>query len=430
MSRKASLVPLLRDRQWLVERLDSTLPACRCCILVIKIVGLSNIEDLLGFGGRELVIEGVGRRLGESLGDTPIGHLFASEFFALIESPRNNGEVAALVGRALACTTEPITAGDAQVRVDIRVGVVFSPEHGQSSDILLSRAITALNAASRQRQPVVYFDEEINRNARERAATHAELRRALTEGQFELYFQPKAALPAHQLVGFEALLRWRQPGHGIVPPATFVPLAEETGLIREIDAWVAEQACAAIQRINGALGADYSISVNASAMALESGDYIRHLRQLIADNNIPVEWLEVEMTETTIGEDTVAAAAMLAECRALGIKVSIDDFGIGYSSLHRLRHFPVTGLKIDRSFVGELGQSNVARLIIRATIELGHAMGLEIIAEGVETVSQAEDLALLGVDVYQGYILSRPLPEAELMRWIRAQDLGALPLLR
>lgn len=430
MSRKVSLVPLLRDRRWLVEHLDSTHPASPCCILVIKIVGLSNIEDLLGFSGRELVIDGVGQRLGENLGDIPIGHLFANEFFALIESPRSNAEVSNMVGRALACTADPIVAGDALVRVDIRVGVVFSPEHGQTSEVLLSRAITALNAAARQRQSVVYFDEEINRNARERAATHAELRRALTEGQFELYFQPKAALPDHRLVGFEALLRWQQPGHGIVPPATFVPLAEETGLIREIDAWVAEQACAAIQRINSTLGSGYSVSVNASAMALESGDYIRRLRRLIADNHIPVEWLEVEMTETMIGDDTEVAAALLAECRALGIKVSIDDFGIGYSSLHRLRHFPVTGLKIDRSFVGELGQSNVARLIIRATIELGHAMGLQIIAEGVETVAQAEDLALLGVDVYQGYVLSRPLPEADLMRWIEAQDLGALPLLR
>ncbi|PWR25063.1 putative bifunctional diguanylate cyclase/phosphodiesterase [Zavarzinia aquatilis] len=428
MSHKFSPGPLLRDRQWLVDRLDNALPGGRRGILVIKIVGLSNIEDLLGFSGRDLVIEGVGRRLGERLGDVPIGHLFANEFFALIEAPSGDADVSDLVERALTCTAEPIKAGDASVRVDIRIGVVFSPEHGHSSEILLSRAITALNAAARQRQPVVYFDEMVNRNARERAATHAELRRALTEGQFELYFQPKAALPDHRLVGFEALLRWRQPGHGIVPPATFVPLAEETGLIREIDVWVAERACEAIMRINRALNTDFSVSVNASAMALESGDYIRHLRRLIAENHIPVEWLEIEMTETTIGDDTVAAAALLAECRAIGLKVSIDDFGIGYSSLHRLRHFPVSGLKIDRSFVGELGQSNVARLIIRATIELGHAMGLQIIAEGVETLAQAEDLALLGVDVYQGYVLSRPLPEAELMRWIGNQDLGTLLL--
>ncbi len=421
--------PVTYDRQWLIERLDTPVrpgeDRPRRAILLFEVVGLPNIEDLLGFFGRELVIEGVGLRLRDILAEVPVGHLYANEYFALVESERVETEVVGLIERALRAVDRPIPAGAEMVRVDLKVGVVFSPEHGESSDVLLSRAIAALNAAGRYRQQVAYFDEEIARAARLRAEMHADLRHALERGQMSLHFQPKARLPDNVVVGFEALVRWNRPGHGAVEPQVFIELAEETGLIRDIDIWVATRASLAIMNVNAVLGTDYSVAVNASPAELDAGGYVLSLQQVMRDTGVPAKWLEVELTETTIAEDMEAAVCLLAGIRALGVKVSIDDFGMGYSSLHRLRRFPATGLKIDRSFVDELATSKAAALIVRATVELGHGMGLEIIAEGVETVEQLELLARLGVDQYQGYRLAKPMPEDELMRWLVARQGGA-----
>lgn len=422
-----SFTPTLLDRQWLVDRLQAADATFQCTILLIKVTGLADVEDLLGLSGRDRAIGDLAQRLRQNLGDLPLGHVMATEFYALLEEPASEIEVQERVARALAAASEPIDLGEDEIRVDIRIGVVSRPHHGLSGEALLSRAITALNAASRQRQSVVYFDADVCRQAHERARMHAELRQALKAGQLELFFQPKVTLPANRLFGFEALLRWRHPTRGVIPPAAFIPIAEETGLIREIDVWVAEQACDAIRRINDHFGTEYSVAINASASDLDTDDYIRHLRRLIAEKDIPPHWLEIEMTESTLAEDTTAAVAMVAECRRIGIKVSIDDFGMGHSSLHRLRHFPVSGLKLDRSFVHELGHSSVARLIIRASIELGHALGLQIVGEGVETLAQAEDLAVLGIDAYQGFLLSKPLPEGDLLRWIADWENGATP---
>ncbi|MFA5121722.1 putative bifunctional diguanylate cyclase/phosphodiesterase [Zavarzinia sp.] len=421
--------PVTYDRRWLIERLDTPVTPGqakpRRAVVLFEIVGIANIEDLLGFSGRERVIEGVGLRLREALAEVPVGHLFANEYFALLESERVESEVVGLIDRALQAIGRPVPAGTDLVRVDLKMGVVFAPDHGESSDVLLSRAIAALNAAGRYRQQVAYFDEEIARAARLRAEMHADLRHALERGQMSLHLQPKARLPDNLVVGFEALVRWHRPGQGSVDPQVFIELAEETGLIRDIDLWVATEAGLAIMRINAALGTAFSVAINASPSELDAGGYVLGLQQVMAETGVPAEWLEVEMTETTIAEDMEAAVCLLASIRALGVKVSIDDFGMGYSSLHRLRRFPATGLKIDRSFVDELATSKAAALIVRATVELGHGMGLEIIAEGVETVEQLELLARLGVDQYQGYRLAKPMPEDELMRWLAARQGGA-----
>lgn len=413
------MIPLL-DRQWLIDEIERRDKAARFGLVLFKLTGLSGIEDMLGLAGRDQAIAGVGQRLCLRLRDVRVGHFFADEFFALVEAGEDTDiMVRQVVDRALAAMLTPIEIVGHPVRVDLRMGVVLAPEHGTGSNELLSRAMTSLNVAGRHRLAVAYFDEGISRAAQDRAATSAELRSALEGGQFELFFQPKAHFPGHELAGFEALLRWHRPGHGLVAPSQFIPLAEESGLIRDIDIWVLEQATEAIARINRGFGTDLPVAVNASASELDASGYVLSLRQLLESSGIPPSWIEIEMTETSIAEDMVAAAALLGEFRKMGVKVSIDDFGMGYSSLHRLRHFPVTGLKIDRSFVDELAASKIARLIIRATIELGHALGLQIIAEGVETAGQARDLAALGVDVYQGYFLSPPLPEDELFVWLQ-----------
>ncbi|MCF4165897.1 GGDEF domain-containing phosphodiesterase [Zavarzinia compransoris] len=420
MIAKAEHLPSLFDRRWLIDALDRRATDARLGLVLFKINGLSAIEDLHGLSGRDRAIAGLGERLAERLHEIAIGHFFADEFFALVDGEADvDLKVRQIVDRAMAAMMLPIDIAGHPVRIDLRMGVVLAPDHGASAEELLSRAITSLNVAARHHLAVAYFDEDVSRTAQDRAAINGELRNALERGEFEIFLQPKAKLPGNELVGFEALLRWHRPGHGLVAPASFIPLAEESGLIREIDVWVVERACAAIKRINTAFGTDFTVSVNASANELDASTYVLTVRDVLRDSGIPPHWLEIEMTETTIAEDMLAASALLAEFRTMGVKVSIDDFGMGYSSLHRLRHFPVSGLKIDRSFVCELAMSKIARVIIRATIELGHALGLQIIAEGVETAAQAADLASLGVDVYQGYYLSRALPESELFLWLQ-----------
>jgi EAL domain-containing protein (putative c-di-GMP-specific phosphodiesterase class I) len=246
-----------------------------------------------------------------------------------------------------------------------------------------------------------------------------DLRRAVTDGGLELHYQPKVSLLTAQPVGVEALVRWRHPAYGLLPPGEFIPLAEESSLIVALGDWVLDQACrqAAILQQGGLR---LPIAVNVSARQLDSGDLVERISTLIARHGIAAGDLEIELTESTVMANPASVVILLGRLRALGVRVAVDDFGTGYSSLAYLRRLPIDVLKIDRSFVMEADRNEEDAQIVRTIVALGQALRLTLVAEGIENEQQAELLRGLGCGIAQGHLYARPMPGSDLIEWLNA----------
>jgi EAL domain-containing protein (putative c-di-GMP-specific phosphodiesterase class I) len=255
----------------------------------------------------------------------------------------------------------------------------------------------------------------------------AELRRALTEGQLEVHYQPKASLSDGEVAGVEALVRWNHPERGLIPPNDFIPLAEHTGLINRLTVYVLDAALRQCAEWHG-IGLELAVAVNLSARNIADPELPDMVAGLLQDHGVAPSRLVLELTESTLMADPVQAKDVLARLHAMGVGLAIDDFGTGYSSLTYLSELPVTELKIDRSFVMSMATSDGDAFIVRATIDLGRNLGLRVVAEGVETESVWNRLAELGCDVGQGYYLSRPVPATELTRWLVAARSASPPV--
>jgi EAL domain-containing protein (putative c-di-GMP-specific phosphodiesterase class I) len=264
-----------------------------------------------------------------------------------------------------------------------------------------------------------FFDPSMNQRALLRLEMEASLRRALENGEFLLYFQPKVHVPSGRLCGAEALIRWRQPGGELVSPADFIPVAEETGLIVPIGYWVLEEACANIRRWREAGMPDIPVSVNLSVRQFRDEALVQRIEDILARHGVTGESIEVELTESAVMEDPQKAIVTLQRLRRLGLSVSVDDFGTGYSSLAYLKRFPISAIKIDRSFVADLGIDPEDAAIVQTIIALARTLRLDVVAEGVETDGQLAFLSEVGCDVVQGYYYSRPLPPDEYAGWLR-----------
>jgi EAL domain-containing protein (putative c-di-GMP-specific phosphodiesterase class I) len=258
-----------------------------------------------------------------------------------------------------------------------------------------------------------------------RQAMEAQLRQALDKQEFSLHFQPRIHARTRQLQGAEALLRWNNPLLGQVPPGQFIQLAEETGLINAIGLWVLREACGqwmAFQQQGLFQGLE--LSVNLSGAQLADADLLDQIRQVLVETQMPAHRLELELTESHLMDNPVAAQEKLAELKRLGVNIAIDDFGTGYSSLAYLKRFEIDRLKIDQSFVLGMLEDSADAAIVHAVIALGHTLGLTVVAEGVETWPMAQSLIALGVDEMQGYWFSRPLPVADFAHWVKSQPEG------
>ena len=262
----------------------------------------------------------------------------------------------------------------------------------------------------------------MNSRALDRLSLEAQLNRALSQDQFELHFQPQTDLATGHMVGLEALLRWNSPDRGLVMPSEFIPIAEETGLILSIGEWVLHAACAQLEAWQRSGYAVFPVAVNLSAQQIETGQLTRQLKQVLANTGLEAKRLEFELTESTIMREPEKATISLNEFRAMGVKLAVDDFGTGYSSLGYLKRLPLNRLKIDRSFVEDIGRDPGDEAISRAVIQLARTLGLETVAEGVEREEQADFLRREGCDIAQGYLYSRPLPPDELQKvWHKTQ---------
>jgi EAL domain-containing protein (putative c-di-GMP-specific phosphodiesterase class I) len=316
---------------------------------------------------------------------------------------------------------EPIQVQSLPIGVEASIGIAIYPDHGEDPQTLIQRADIAMYEAKRDGLSHVFYDDSTHEHDVTSLTLVAELRRAISERELVLYYQPKASLDSGIVTSVEALVRWVHPQRGLVPPDSFIPLAQETSLIGPLTLYVIEEALRQVRSWREQ-GIELSVAANLSTRNLLDRGFPDLVKQLLARWDVDPQDLELEVTESSMLANPTRAKAVLNELSELGIRLSIDDFGTGYSSLAYLRELPVDEIKIDRSFVIGMGAQEGDAVIVRSTVDLGRNLGLEVVAEGVETLEHWEKLRELGCNTAQGYFLSRPVPAAELGEWLRARS--------
>ena len=320
-----------------------------------------------------------------------------------------------------ASMAQPFTSPKHEVFSNLSLGAAQYPRHGSDPVALLRNADAALQSArALGGNQWVAYSEELNAQTARRVDLEAQLVHALERDELELHFQPQQRLRDGELIGFEALVRWRRRGE-LVAPGEFIPVAEESGLVIAIGNWVLQRACEQVTLLRQQTGRGFVVAVNISPRHFGHPDFLGDIQALLARTGIDPACLELEITEGAVMERTEAAIALLRRLRALGLKLSIDDFGTGYSSLAYLKRFAIDKLKIDQSFVRQLKPDSQDAAIVQAIIGLGHTLGIDVIAEGVETIDQREWLRRLDCDEIQGYYYSRPLPQDNVLGFVRRE---------
>ncbi|MBP0464574.1 EAL domain-containing protein [Roseomonas sp. PWR1] len=385
-------------------------------LLAIDLDRFKAVNDSLGHPIGDALLRAVGRRLRSCIraGDLA-GRLGGDEFAILLPDQGREEDAEALAARLVDLLSRPFLLEGHSAVIGASVGIAIFPEDADDADRLMRAADLALYAAKEQGRGLVRrYAPEMRARMEERRRLEADLRAAIGLGQFELHFQPQVSIAGGALTGFEALLRWRHPERGLVPPAAFVPLAEEIGLIVPIGEWVLRTACREATTWPEAL----HVAVNVAAPQFAQRDLFDVVAAALADSGLPAHRLELEVTETSLLHDTTRAIETCQRLRTLGVRISLDDFGTGYSSLTQLRDFPLDRVKIDRSFIAEIGTRGDSAAIVRAVTALGAALGLRTTAEGVETPEQLAELLAYGCSEAQGYLVSRPVPRDQVQEMI------------
>jgi diguanylate cyclase (GGDEF)-like protein/PAS domain S-box-containing protein len=401
----------------------------RLALLFLDLDRFKTINDSLGHHlGDELLLE-VSNRLRSTVRETDVvARLGGDEFVVVLRDIGEEWGAAHVAGKLLGCLSQPYHVGEHLLRVTVSIGISLCPDNGDDPITLMRNADTAMyHAKGLGRANFQFYDEELNRSAMERLELERKLREALERGEFELWYQPQFAAADRRLVGVEALLRWRHPTDGLISPARFIPVAEETGMIVPIGSWVLGEACAQARRWLDAGLPPLRMSVNLSARQLRSASLPEQVAGVLAATGLPAGTLFVEITESSVMEKPAEATRLLERLKALGVGIAIDDFGTGHSSLSYLKLFPLDQLKIDRSFVSDIEFDTNDAAIVAAAVSLSHNLGLAVVAEGVETALQERRLRELGCDELQGFHFSAPLPEAEAEALIRAAVAGTVP---
>ena len=396
-----------------------------CSVAFIDLDNFKLINDSLGHDVGDQVLKIVGERLASCIreGDT-VARLGGDEFVLLVtEHGRESGRLR-VAQRVIAAVTEPFTIEQREFKVTCSMGIASYPYDGADADTLLRNADTAMYQAKELgRNTFQLYSAEMNANLDERLTLETDLWNALERHEFVLHYQPKVDLVTGRIIGLEALLRWQHPAKGLIEPDRFIPIAEESSLVVEIGNWVIREACAQNRLWKDAGHRKWPIAVNISGRQIHSG-LAASVRAALDGANLPPACLEVELTESAVMSNTEAAIEALSLLREMNVRISLDDFGTGYSSLSYLKRLPVTGLKIDQSFVRDLSASSGDTAIVRAIIVVAQELTLDVVAEGVETVEQVEFLKAHGCREAQGFYFSRPLPADEICALL---ERGAMP---
>lgn len=353
-----------------------------------------------------------------------VARLGGDEFAILLPQLAGAEQARVVADKLLDAMAQPFELGGNSFNIHVRIGIVLAPEHGSEPSALLRRADVAVAEAKRTGTGFHIYDAKDDQHRLFQLGLERELRQALERDALELYYQPQLTLDAAQVHGVEALLRWKHPERGFISPDTFIPLAEQSGLIQPLTEWVLERAAAFGARMR-AQGQPITVAVNLSARCLQDRGLRRTVEAALLRSGLPAGDLVLEITESAVMAEPERALATLTGLHTMGLMLSIDDFGTGYSSMAYLRQLPVGEIKIDRSFVMEMKTGNSDQLIVRAIVDLAHNLRLRCVAEGVETQAVWQELCGLGCDIAQGYFMAKPMPEAKLIEWlvISAPDL-------
>ncbi|MBR0897054.1 EAL domain-containing protein [Bradyrhizobium tropiciagri] len=405
----------LPNRAAFLQALTQMIEACdgtdeEFAVLCVDLDGLKEINDVYGHAMGDKVLIEVAQRLQTVASGGVVARLSGDEFGLIIDGQQPVAGIA-LAEQAAEALGQDFLIDGKSVRTGLTAGIAVFPHNGSDAASLLANSGAALfRAKAKSRGTISIFEPEMDQQIRDRRVLHQELAVALRNGELSLYYQPQAAaggsVAASQIIGFEALARWHHPVRGFVPPSDFIPLAEESGLIVEMGEWILREAC----REAASWAVPMQVAVNLSPAQFIHGDLVGLVHSILLETGLTPDRLELEITEGVLIEDFDRGLSLLRRLKALGVRISMDDFGSGYSSLSYLQAFPFDKIKIDRAFVINLGRNPQSAAIVRAVIDLGHGLEMSIVAEGVETEAQLSFLSEEGCDAVQGYLIGRPAP--------------------
>jgi diguanylate cyclase (GGDEF)-like protein len=422
----------LPNRRMFQEQIQSALyaperAAVRAAILLVGMDRFKVVVDSLGHATGDALLRSLGVRLGETLverrelaGNSVLYH-FGGDLFCILIPDFGTEEVPVLLAESvIAAMHKPFYVGGRELNVSASIGVSIFPLDGQDGATLLRNADTAMHRAKKRGgDSLQCYTHDMNERAAEWLELENELRHAEELKEFRLYYHPQIDIANGRVTGMEALLRWRHPQRGLLSPGEFLHLAEESGLISDIGDWILREACAQT-RLWQQQGLDgLVVAVNLSGRQFSEEGLPQKLLSILQETGLSASSLELEITETVAMQDVARATALLHEFKEIGVKLSVDDFGTGFSSLNYLKRFPIDKLKIDQSFVRHIPEDSEDAAIVRSVITLGHSLGLKVIAEGVESTPQLEWLRGEGCDEYQGYLATPPLPAEDFARFAR-----------
>ena len=391
-------------------------------VLILDIDRFKEVNDTLGHYNGDILLKQVGLRLTGVIRDSDtLARIGGDEFGFVLPKLRKESDAVKVAEKIIKSLASPFVLEKLSLEIQVSIGLAMYPSHGKEADTLVQKADVAMYTAKQSKIDFAVYTTEFDKNNPQKLTLVGELRRAINEDELILYYQPKVASNTGALHSVEALVRWNHPDHGLMPPDEFIPLAERTGLIDDLTGWVVRRTLKQCSKWHQQ-GLMANVAVNLSSICLLNPNFPDFLIGLLSSFNIPARSLIMEITETSIMIDPDRALAILNRIDQLGVKLSIDDFGTGYSSLAYLKKLPVSELKIDRSFVMDMLKSKSDETIVNATIQLGHNLGLQVVAEGVENLELFKKLREMGCDYQQGYFISRPMPSEMFVAWFEAQE--------
>jgi diguanylate cyclase (GGDEF)-like protein len=385
-------------------------------ILLLDLDRFKVINDTLGHRVGDLLLRETARRLRGALRSTDVlARLGGDEFGVIVDCVKSRGALDDLANSLIKAIRTPFDLGGYRVRTTVSVGVAVSPSDGENADDLIVAADLALYAAKEHsRDGYQFYRPSMTKELTDRRQIEVDLREAIERNELELHYQPIVSLRDNKVTGFEALARWNHGTKGFIPPSSFIPIAEDTGLMTGLGEWALTEACGRITRLPG----DFNLAVNLSPVQFSSPDLVDVVQRALILSGLAPRRLELEITERLLLENNEHTITMLRRLRELGVRVALDDFGTGYSSLSYLRNFPLDRIKIDRSFVTDIATQNDQIAVVQAVISIARALGMSVTAEGVETPIQKEFLQSLGCDEAQGFLFGKPLPFEQLAEMI------------
>ncbi|MDE2598166.1 MAG: EAL domain-containing protein [Rhodocyclaceae bacterium] len=419
----------LPNRHLLEIRLEQTLAQAisnsrQCAVAFVNLDSFQAINDSLGLASGDEVLKVVALRMGQTIRDTDTLARYGSDDFVLVLADlTDDAEVMPILQKVLDIVQEPCLVGGQEITMTVSIGLALGPADGAKPEQLLMNADAAMHRAKQNGgNTYSFFEEAMNATATEYLTLRNGIKKGLARDEFVLFYQPQIDLASGRVIGAEALVRWQHPEHGLIPPARFIPVAEESGLILPLSGWILETAC---RQTVGWLRSGLPpirIAVNLSALQFTRDNLFERIRATLAQSGLPPHLLELELTESLLMQDHVTISDTIARLKSLGVRIAIDDFGTGYSSLSYLKRFAVDVLKIDQSFTRGIVDNQDDLAIVNAIIQMAHSLGLATLAEGVETEAARKLLEENGCNDGQGYLFARPMPAVEFIEFLHRQQ--------